>query len=199
MKQDNDDIKMTINHVPEEPAAIPEDIVSLVNASEQDASTTQSDADGDVTASPETSASAEEKKREDGTNDATPHRNTLENIVQEDAHESEVQPPSSFSLNKMLGGAILARIIQSQIRLMILVFVFLIIYITCRYQCQQKMVEIDHLEQQLISIRYKATVFTSILTEKSRESNIMNMLDQKGDSTLEVPKEPPYKINIPKD
>ena len=74
---------------------------------------------------------------------------------------------------------------------------FLIIYITCRYQCQQKMVEIDRMEQDLTAIRYKATVVTSFLTEKSRESNIMDMLEQKGDSTLQIPKDPPYKINVP--
>ena len=59
------------------------------------------------------------------------------------------------------------------------------------------MVEIDQLERTLISVRYKATVYNSILTEKSRESNILEMLSQRGDSTLLIPTEPPYKINIP--
>ena len=53
------------------------------------------------------------------------------------------------------------------------------------------------MEQQLTAIRYKATVVTSFLTEKSRESNIMDMLEQQGDSTLQIPKDPPYKINVP--
>lgn len=122
---------------------------------------------------------------------------TLEDIVEQEAHESETQPPSNFSLSKTLGGGILAHAIQSQIKLVLLITFFLIIYITCRYQCQQKMVEIDRMEQQLTAIRYKATVFTSILTEKSRESNIMDMLEQQGDSTLQIPNEPPYKINVP--
>ena len=35
------------------------------------------------------------------------------------------------------------------------------------------------------------------MAEKSRESNILEMLSQRGDSTLLIPTEPPYKINIP--
>ena len=150
------------------------------------------------------SASVEEKidkdlteNAQDAANQQDPTAKTLEDIMEEEAHESETQPPSNFSLSRTLGGAILAHVIQSQIKLVLLITFFLIIYITCRYQCQQKMVEIDRMEQQLTSIRYKATVVTSFLTEKSRESNIMDMLEQKGDSTLQIPKDPPYKINVP--
>ena len=175
MKQEINEVKLTVTPTPQEQPAVQEEV---------------------QTAEP---AAVEETEQDETPVEETAHthRNTLETIVQEDAHESEVQPPSSFSLNKTLGGAILARALQDQIRLLLLVFLFLIIYITCRYKCQQQLVEIDRLEQQLITIRYKATVYTSELTEKSRESNIMDMLEQKGDSTLKVPTEPPYKINIP--
>lgn len=62
--------------------------------------------------------------------------------------------------------------------------------------CQKQTVEIDRLEKKLTETRYKATVCTSILTEKSRESNIINMLEAKGDSTLTIPSEPPYLIRV---
>lgn len=122
---------------------------------------------------------------------------TLEGIVEQEATEESNEPPSSFSLSKTLGGAVVARFIQNQVGLLLLIVGFLIIYITCRFACQKQLVEIDRLEQKLVVAHYKSVVFSSALTEKSRESNIMNLLEQKGDSTLKVPLEPPYKINIP--
>lgn len=175
--QDNKDTKLTIAPAPAEEAAVQEELASA---------SVEENIDKDLSENAEEVAESHD-----------PTAKTLEDIMEEEAHESETQPPSSFSLSRTLGGAILAHVIQSQIKLVLLITFFLIIYITCRYQCQQKMVEIDRMEQQLTAIRYKATVVTSFLTEKSRESNIMDMLEQKGDSTLQIPKDPPYKINVP--
>ena len=189
--QDDKDIKITIPPTPAEESAVQEELAS---ASPTDAQANEKMPD----------ASVDDKKEKDLKENGQakdsqfdPTAKTIEEIMEEEAHESETQPPSNFSLSRTLGGAILAHVIQSQIKLVLLITLFLIIYITCRYQCQQKMVEIDRMEQQLTAIRYKATVVTSFLTEKSRESNIMDMLEQKGDSTLQIPKDPPYKINIP--
>ena len=175
--QEDKDIKLTIAPTPAEEAAVQEKLASA---------SVEENIDKDLSENVEEEAESKD-----------PTAKTLEDIMEEEAHESETQPPSSFSLSRTLGGAILAHVIQSQIKLVLLITFFLIIYITCRYQCQQKMVEIDRMEQQLTAIRYKATVVTSFLTEKSRESNIMDMLEQKGDSTLQIPKDPPYKINVP--
>ena len=175
--QDDKDTKLTIDPTPAEETAVQEELASA---------SVEENIDKDLSENVE-----EEVESKD------PTAKTLEDIMEEEAHESETQPPSSFSLSRTLGGAILAHVIQSQIKLVLLITFFLIIYITCRYQCQQKMVEIDRMEQQLTAIRYKASVVTSFLTEKSRESNIMDMLEQKGDSTLQIPKDPPYKINVP--
>ena len=175
--QDDKETKLTIDPTPAEEVAVQEELASA---------SVEENIDKDLSENVE-----EEVESKD------PTAKTLEDIMEEEAHESETQPPSNFSLSRTLGGAILAHVIQSQIKLVLLITFFLIIYITCRYQCQQKMVEIDRMEQQLTAIRYKATVVTSFLTEKSRESNIMDMLEQKGDSTLQIPKDPPYKINVP--
>lgn len=189
--QDDKDIKITIPPTPAEESAVQEELAS---ASPTDAQANEKMPDASV------DDKIEKDLKENGQAKETqfdPTAKTIEEIMEEEAHESETQPPSNFSLSRTLGGAILAHVIQSQIKLVLLITLFLIIYITCRYQCQQKMVEIDRMEQQLTAIRYKATVVTSFLTEKSRESNIMDMLEQKGDSTLQIPKDPPYKINIP--
>jgi hypothetical protein len=175
--QDDKETKLTIAPTPAEEAEMQEELASA---------SVEENIDKDLSENVEEEAESKD-----------PTAKTLEDIMEEEAHESETQPPSSFSLSRTLGGAILAHVIQSQIKLVLLITFFLIIYITCRYQCQQKMVEIDRMEQQLTAIRYKATVVTSFLTEKSRESNIMDMLEQKGDSTLQIPKDPPYKINVP--
>lgn len=189
--QDDKDIKITISPTPAEESAVQEELAS---ASPKDAQANEKMPDASV------DDKIEKDLKENGQakdSQFDPTAKTIEEIMEEEAHESETQPPSNFSLSRTLGGAILAHVIQSQIKLVLLITLFLIIYITCRYQCQQKMVEIDRMEQQLTAIRYKATVVTSFLTEKSRESNIMDMLEQKGDSTLQIPKDPPYKINIP--
>ena len=120
---------------------------------------------------------------------------TIEDVIRREAKE-EQDTSSPFSISKTLGGVIIARAVQKQIGLVLLVCVFLIIYINNRYVCQKRMVEIGKIETQMVEARYKATVCTSILTEKSRESNIMKMLNAYGDSTLTIPNEPPYLIRI---
>jgi hypothetical protein len=120
---------------------------------------------------------------------------TIEDVIQREAKE-EQDTSSPFSISKTLGGVIIARFVQRQIGLVLLICAFIIIYISNRYVCQKKMVEIDRLETKLVEANYKATVCTSILTEKSRESNIMNMLKSYGDSTLAIPQDPPYLIRV---
>lgn len=120
---------------------------------------------------------------------------TIEDVIQREAKE-EQDISSPFSISKTLGGVIIAKAVQRQMGLVLLISAFLIIYISNRYVCQKKMVEIDRLEKSLEAARYKATVCTSILTEKSRESNIMELLYNYGDSTLAIPQDPPYLIRI---
>lgn len=121
---------------------------------------------------------------------------TIEELVQEEASEAEDKPASKFSLSRTLGGVIIARAVQKQIWLVLLITGFLIIYISNRYMCQKQTVAIDKLEKKLTETRYKAIVCTSILTERSRESNILKMLEAKGDSTLTISTEPPYRIKV---
>ena len=120
---------------------------------------------------------------------------TLEDVIQREAKE-EQDTSYPFSISKTLGGVIIARAVQRQIWLVLLICAFLIIYINNRYVCLKKMVEIDKMEETLKAQRYKAIVISSLLTEKSRESNIMNKLKAYGDSTLSIPQDPPYLIRV---
>ncbi len=108
---------------------------------------------------------------------------TIEDVIKNEAKE-EQDTSSPFSLPRTLGGVMIARAFQKQMGLVCLVCAFFIIYINNRYVCQKRMVEIDKMERRMVDARYKATVCTSILTEKSRESNIMRLLGSYGDSTL---------------
>lgn len=137
---------------------------------------------------------AQEEKQENKPESITAR--TIEKISEVKAKEGEDKSASNFSLSKTLGGVIIARAIQKQIWLVLLITGLLLIYITNRYTCQKQSLEISRLEDQLTAMRYKATVCTSLLTEKSRESNIINMLMEKGDSTLTIPNEPPYLIKV---
>lgn len=119
---------------------------------------------------------------------------TIEEVIRREAKEE--QDSSPFSISRTLGGVIIARAFQRQIWLVLLICAFLITYINNRYICQKRMVEIDKIEKKKVEARYKATVCSSLLTEKSRESNIMKMLNAYGDSTLTIPNEPPYLIRI---
>ena len=85
---------------------------------------------------------------------------------------------------------------MQQIGLVLLISAFLIIYISNRYVCQKKMVEISKMEKKMEQTKYKSTVYSSMLTEESRESNIMDLLKSYGDTTLQVPNDPPYLIRV---
>lgn len=120
---------------------------------------------------------------------------TLEDVIEREAKE-EQDTSSPFSLSRTLGGVIISRFIRRQIGVVILIGVFIIIYISLRYMCQKKLVEIDRTETKIVNARYKATVCTSKLTEASRESNVLKRLAECGDSTLTIADEPPYLIRI---
>lgn len=122
----------------------------------------------------------------------------LKQVIAEQAIEGEVPLSSNFSLRKILGGDILtARIIRRQIWLVILVVFFVIIYISNRYSIQKDLIEIDQLQKELQDAKYKALSSSSQITEKSRESNVLEMLKNNKDSVLHIATQPPYIINVP--
>lgn len=123
---------------------------------------------------------------------------TLKELIEETATEDEAPQSRMFSLRKILGGDILsAAIIRRQVWLILLIVFFMIIYVSNRYSCQQDIIEIDKLHQQLTDAKYKALSSESELTELSRESNVLEMLKDNKDSVLKIASQPPYFIEIP--
>jgi hypothetical protein len=74
---------------------------------------------------------------------------------------------------------------------------FAIVYVAFRYQCQQDMITIDKLERDLMDAKFKALSSSSTLTEKCRESHVLDVLKQNQDSLLHQADQPPYIIEVP--
>lgn len=126
------------------------------------------------------------------------HEESFKEAIAKQAIEDEAPLSSSFTLRKILGGDILtAQVIRRQIWLIVLVVFFIIIYISNRYSIQQDMIEIDQLQKELQNAKYKALSSSSQITERSRESNVLKMLQNNKDSVLHIATQPPYIINVP--
>lgn len=123
---------------------------------------------------------------------------SLKEVIKEQATEDEAPLSSTLTLRKILGGDILTTsTIRHQIWLFLLIAFFMIIYTSNRYSCQQDLIEIDNLTKELQDAKYRALSSSSQITEKSRESNILEMLQNNKDSVLKIAKQPPYIINVP--
>lgn len=140
---------------------------------------------------------AKEEKEKDKKKEANEEM-TLKTVLKNKAREDEEPLSANFTLYKILGGDILtARLIRSQIWLIMLVVFFVIVYISNRYSVQQQLLEIDVLNKELKDAKYKALSSSSELTERCRESRVLEMLRQNKDSILKMPSQPPYIINVP--
>lgn len=110
----------------------------------------------------------------------------------------EAQLPSHFSLKKILGGDMLnTSFVRRQVWLIALIALILVVCITNRYSCQQSIIKIDRLEKELKTAKFKALSSNSKLTEESRQTNILQLLQNNNDSALQLPTQPPYIITIP--
>ena len=61
---------------------------------------------------------------------------------------------------------------------MLIVF-FIIIYISNRYSVQKDLIEIDRLQKELSDAKYRSLSSSSQLTERSRESHVLEILKTK--------------------
>lgn len=119
-------------------------------------------------------------------------------LIKEKAKEEDPKLTSSLTLRTILGGDFLtADMVRRQIWLFILLVAFCIAYVAVRYQCQQDLLAIDKLENELLDAKYKALSSSSTLTEKCRESHVLDALKQNKDSLLHIADKPPYIINVP--
>lgn len=135
--------------------------------------------------------------REDGTEAEAP---SLKTIIREQTAEEDMPLTKNLTLRKILGGDILsAEVIKKQVWLILLIAVFIVVYISNRYKCQQDLILINSLTEKLKDAKYKALSSSSDLTQQTRESKVLEQLRNDKDSTLHIATQPPYIIKIPND
>ena len=119
-------------------------------------------------------------------------------MIKEKAKEEDPKLTSALTLRTILGGDFLTgEMVRRQIWLFVLIILFTIVYVAFRYQCQQDMIAIDKLEKELLDAKYKALSSSSTLTEKCRESHVLEALKANRDSLLHIADQPPYIMNVP--
>ena len=122
---------------------------------------------------------------------------SLRAIIREQATEDDMPLTKNITLRKILGGDILSTdIIRKQIWLILIGGLFIVVYISNRYKCQQDLILIDNLTEQLKDAKYRALSSSSDLTQKTRESKVLEQLRASSDSTLHIATQPPYIINV---
>ena len=121
-------------------------------------------------------------------------------MLKNSVSEEDNNPTTQLSLKTILGGDILnAELIRRQLWLIVIIVVFVIIYVASRYQCQQDIIKIANMETELKDAKYRALSISSKLTERCRESHVLQLLKENNDSLLQVSDQPPYIINIPEE
>ena len=148
------------------------------------------------------------RKEAEGTNkreEATESNNTdempsLKEVIQEQAVEGEAPMSTALTLRKILGGDILnTTTIRKQLWLFLLITFFLFIYISNRYSCQNEIIKIDRLTKELQDVKYKSLSSNSQITERSRESHVLQLLRNSKDTTIRMSDQPPYMVNVPEE
>jgi hypothetical protein len=136
-------------------------------------------------------------EEEDG-GEQTATRPSLKEIIEENAREDEKPFSSTLALKTILGGDILnTQAIRRQVWLILLITFFSILYVSNRYSCQKQQIKIDKLNTELKKSKYKTLSLSSVLTERCRESHVVEMLRANKDSIIRTADQPPYIIMIP--
>ena len=143
--------------------------------------------------------SKDSDKPQDDDNETGPLKSFAE-MVKERATEGDSKPNAATNLRSIINGDMLnAKVVRNQIGVFFLITFFVFIYISNRYACQRNLVKINKLTKELTDAKFRALSSTSELTEKSRESRVLDMLRACQDSTLHIASQPPYIITVPKE
>lgn len=99
-----------------------------------------------------------------------------------------------FSIRKLMSGDILTTdFFKGQIFLFLLLCVIAIFYIDNRFACEQQIVKINRLKEQLTNARYEALTSSSILMQISRQSQVNVEVAAKG-IDIQPSSEPVIKV-----
>lgn len=85
---------------------------------------------------------------------------------------------------------------RKQIPMFLLIFVVTVAYVTNSYQAQQEILKEEELADSLEDCKYRCLTREGELTRRTRASQLERELRQRGDTTLVVGSEPPYKLEV---
>ena len=124
----------------------------------------------------------------------------IKQAFEDQAREDEKPHSTSFTLRQILGGEMLQMgFMRKNVRLMLIVAAFLVVSVSNRYSAQKMLIEINKLETKLADVKYRALSTESKYTEKTRQSYVLQALRHSKDSVLQIPDQPPFKIQVPED
>ncbi|MCL1933634.1 MAG: FtsL-like putative cell division protein [Candidatus Azobacteroides sp.] len=84
-------------------------------------------------------------------------------------------------LSYFFGGSILTEdFVIKQSKLFFLIFCLILLFISNRYYCAKKLSEMDMLKKELIDLNYEQVFLTTRLTAITRQSQIEELLREKG-------------------
>lgn len=122
----------------------------------------------------------------------------LSDVLNERATEDESALQGNFRLSNILAGEMFnAAALRKQIWLILLIVFFVIISISNRYSCQQRLIKIDKLQKELQDMKFRQLSNVSRLTQECRQSNVLRKLEQSHNVVLKTPNQPPYQVNVP--
>lgn len=132
--------------------------------------------------------------------DDNPQKETrpLVEVLNERATEDESALKGNFRLSNIIAGEMFnAAILREQIGIIILVAFFIIISISNRYGCEQRLIKIDRLEKNIQDMKYRTLSNKSRLTQESRQGNVIRKLQENQNAELQIPDRPPFEVYIP--
>lgn len=101
-----------------------------------------------------------------------------------------------ISLKEFVDGKAVSDFLKNQAGLIALILFFMFFYISNRYECQQKLMDIVKLEKQLTDVKYEALTRSAELMGGSKQSQVKELIVEKG-IELEESQTPPYSIAKP--
>jgi cell division protein FtsL len=70
--------------------------------------------------------------------------------------------------------------VSRQLKLLVLIVVLIIMFISNNYSCMKKLTEIEELKARLKDVKYENLIISTELTSNSRQSQIEELLKDKG-------------------
>lgn len=100
----------------------------------------------------------------------------------------------SLKLGDIAGGRVISDFLARQAGLVILILFMIFFYISNRYECQQKLVDIEKLQKELVDVKYDALTHSAELMGGSKQSQVKELVAEQG-VELEESQIPPFQLN----